>query len=72
MIEIKTAEERLHENHSETQFIKAIGEEVIELRQACEDLQKVIQMCFDDSCSMNGKISKKTALELIKHANLNA
>lgn len=34
-----------------------------------EELEKVIQMCFDDACKPSGKVSKKTVLELMKHAD---
>ena len=34
-----------------------------------EQIESVIQLCFDDACKPNGKISKTTALELMKHAN---
>ncbi len=34
-----------------------------------EDLQRVVQMCFEDSCKPSGKISKKTALQLMKYAD---
>jgi hypothetical protein len=30
-------------------------------------LQNIINMCFEDSCSLTGQIKKKTALELVKH-----
>ncbi len=33
-------------------------------------LQEIINMCFEDSCSMTGKIKKKTALELVKHRTI--
>lgn len=39
------------------------------LFEKAAELEKVIQMCFDDACRPSGKISKKTALELMKHAD---
>ena len=32
----------------------------------------VIQVCFEDACSPTGKISKKAAIELMKHADTKA
>ena len=37
-----------------------------------DELTKVIQMCFEDACKPSGKISKKTALELMKYADTRA
>jgi hypothetical protein len=55
-------------------------EEAYKVSRSCPDerdkkidgLQKVIQMCFDDACKPSGKISKKTALELMKYADTKA
>jgi len=44
----------------------------LEASRRIEDLQRVIQMCFDDICKPSGKISKKTARELMKYADIRA
>lgn len=36
------------------------------------NLQNVVQMCFDDAGKPSGKISKKTAIELMKYADTSA
>ena len=38
-----------------------------EIATLIDDMQNIINMCFDDSCSSTGKIRKKTALKLIKY-----
>jgi hypothetical protein len=43
-----------------------------ELFKKASELEKVIQMCFEDACKPSGKISKATALELMKHADTRA
>ena len=40
-----------------------------EIAALLNNLQGVIQMCFDDACKPSGKISKKTAIELMKYAD---
>ena len=35
-------------------------------------LQNIIQMCFEDSCRPDGKLTKKTVLELMKYADTRA
>ena len=42
------------------------------LRDHIKKLESVIQMCFDDTCKPSGKISKKTAIELMKYADTRA
>ena len=37
-----------------------------------DEMQKVLQMCFDDTCNPSGKITKKTAIELMKRVNTSA
>jgi len=39
------------------------------LESKVDELLAVIQMCFNDACKPSGKISKKTAIELMKHAD---
>ena len=39
---------------------------------ALREMKRVIQMCFDDSCKPSGKVSKKTALALMKIADTRA
>ena len=36
------------------------------------ELERVVQMCFEDSCKPQGKLSKKTVIEIIKHADRRA
>lgn len=43
-----------------------------ELWQKAIEMERVLQMCFDDSCSMTGKLKRKTLLEIMKHVNRTA
>ena len=43
-----------------------------ELYQKALEMERVINMCFDDACSSTGKIKKKTTIELMKHADTRA
>lgn len=36
------------------------------------EMQKVLQMCFDDTCGASGVLSKKTVIELMKHVDTSA
>ncbi len=61
--------------HEQPERLRLEHEAQIDLAWAADEiatLKSVIQMCFDDSCSQSGKIKKKTALELIKHADTRA
>ena len=40
-----------------------------ELWQKAVEMERVIQMCFEDSCSPTGKLKKKTVIEIMKHAD---
>jgi hypothetical protein len=47
-------------------------DEMSGLRKEAYELQKIIQMCFEDACKPSGKISKKTVIALMKHADTSA
>ena len=67
-LEIMGEDDQGRDGYSTVQ-ITDLANEALEL---FEDLQRVVQMCFDDACKPSGKISKKTAIELMKYADTRA
>lgn len=57
--------EQLKQDHACGDFGKALAG----YAERAEALEDIIQKCFDDICEPSGKISKRTALLLMKHAN---